>query len=98
MFYMERGLWESNLKITFNFPDENELQVQKNVSVTDKTKDLFPDIEKWFSNSQLFPFTIQNQATHYGTKNADTSESSNPLPFIASDNYNADLFTKPAES
>lgn len=98
MFYMERGLWESNLKITFNLPDENELQVQKNVSVTDKTKDLFPDIEKWFSNSQLFPFTIQNQATHYGTKNADTSESSNPLPFIASDNYNADLFTKPAES
>lgn len=99
MFYMERGLWESNLKITFNFPDENELQVQKNVSVSEETKSLFPDIEKWFSNSQLFPFTIQNQATHYGTKDADTSESSNPLPFIASDNYNnADLFTKPAES
>lgn len=98
MFYMERGLWESNLKITFNFPDENELQVQKNVSVSEETKSLFPDIEKWFSNSQLFPFTIQNQATHYGTKNADTSESSNPLPFISSDNYNADLFTKPAES
>lgn len=98
MFYMERGLWESNLKITFNFPDENELQVQKNVSVSEETKSLFPDIEKWFSNSQLFPFTIQNQATHYGTKDADTSESSKPLPFIASDNYNADLFTKPAES
>lgn len=98
MFYMERGLWESNLKITFNFPDENELQVQKNVSVSEETKSLFPDIEKWFSNSQLFPFTIQNQATHYGTKDADASESSNPLPFIASDNYNADLFTKPAES
>ena len=98
MFYMERGLWESNMKITFNFPDENELQVQKNVSVSNETKSLFPDIEKWFSNSQLFSFTIQNQATHYGTKDADTSESSTPLPFIASGNYGANLFTKPAES
>ena len=28
-FYMERGMWESNMAIAFNFPDHNELQVEK---------------------------------------------------------------------
>ena len=32
---MERGLWESNMKITFNFPDENQLQVEKQLDTTD---------------------------------------------------------------
>ncbi len=35
MFYMERGMWESNMMITFNFPDENEFAVEKQV---DKSK------------------------------------------------------------
>lgn len=34
MFYMERGLWESNMKITFNFPQENKLTVEKEVDTT----------------------------------------------------------------
>ena len=29
MYYMERGMWESNMAAAFNFPDNNELQVQK---------------------------------------------------------------------
>ena len=29
MYYMERGMWESNMAVAFNFPDNNELQVQK---------------------------------------------------------------------
>lgn len=29
MYYMERGMWESNMALAFNFPDHNELQVEK---------------------------------------------------------------------
>ena len=73
MFYMERGLWESNMKITFNFPDENEFQVEKNVDTTDVNKDIFPDT--LFDNTSVFPFTIQNQATHFGIKKATAGQS-----------------------
>ena len=66
MFYMERGLWESNMKITFNFPDENEFQVEKNVDTTNVAE----DFKSCFDNVSAFPFTILNQATHYGTKAA----------------------------
>ena len=31
MYYMERGMWESNMAVAFNFPDHNELQVEKQV-------------------------------------------------------------------
>ena len=68
MFYMERGLWESNMKITFNFPDENQFQVEKSVDTTDVNKDIFPDT--LFDNASVFPFTIQNQATHFGIRQA----------------------------
>ena len=37
MFYMERGMWESNMAVAFNFPDHNELQVEKKVDVTGVT-------------------------------------------------------------
>lgn len=69
MFYMERGLWESNMKITFNFPDENQLQVEKQVDTTD-VNDLFKDL---FKNTDLFDFKIKNLATHYGTKAASAT-------------------------
>ena len=73
MFYMERGLWESNMKITFNFPDENEFQVEKNVDTSAVNKDIFP--VTLFDNASLFPFTIQNQATHFGIKRATAGQS-----------------------
>ena len=69
MFYMERGLWESNMKVTFNFPDENQLQVEKQVDTTD-VNDLFKDL---FKDTDLFDFTIKNLATHYGTKAASAT-------------------------
>ena len=69
MFYMERGLWESNMKVTFNFPDENQLQVEKQVDTTDVNK-LFKDL---FKDTDLFDFTIKNLATHYGTKAASAT-------------------------
>ena len=68
MFYMERGLWESNMSISFNFLDENQFQVEKSVDTTDVNKDIFPDT--LFDNTSVFPFTIQNQATHFGIKQA----------------------------
>lgn len=68
MFYMERGLWESNMSISFNFPDENQFQVEKYVNTKDVNKDIFPDT--LFDNASVFPFTIQNQATHFGIRQA----------------------------
>lgn len=64
MYYMERGMWESNMAVAFNFPDNNELQVQKEVDLTNVTDD---DFKNCFKNQKIFNFTIQNQATHYGT-------------------------------
>lgn len=74
MYYMERGMWESNMAVAFNFPDNNELKVQKEVDLSNVTDD---DFKKCFTNQKIFNFTIQNQATHYGTKVAvgsDTNE------------------------
>ena len=67
MYYMERGMWESNMAVAFNFPDNNELQVQKEVDLSK----VDPDFQKCFTNQKIVNFTIQNQATHYGTKLAD---------------------------
>lgn len=67
MYYMERGMWESNMAVAFNFPDNNELQVQKEVDLTNVTDQKFKEC---FENQKIFNFTIQNQATHYGEKEA----------------------------
>ena len=66
MFYMERGLWESNMKITFNFPDESLLEVEKQVDTTN-VNSLFKSL---FNNKDLFTFNIKTLATHFGTKAA----------------------------
>lgn len=67
MYYMERGMWESNMAVAFNFPDNNELQVQKVVDLKNVTDD---DFKNCFEKQKIFNFTIQNQATHYGEKEA----------------------------
>lgn len=72
MFYMERGMWESNMKVQFNFPDENQLEVEKVVDKTD-VNPLFTDL---FDNQSIFGFSIQNLATHYGTKAVESSGTS----------------------
>lgn len=80
MYYMERGMWESNMAVAFNFPDNNELQVQKEVDLTNVTDD---DFKKCFKNQKIFNFTIQNQATHYGEKEAvGPDESENPSQHV----------------
>ena len=67
MYYMERGMWESNMAVAFNFPDNNELQVQKKVDLTNVTDQKFKEC---FEKQKIFNFTIQNQATHYGKTDA----------------------------
>lgn len=74
MYYMERGMWDSNMAVAFNFPDNNELQVQKEVDLNK----VDPDFKNCFKNQKIFNFTIQNQATHYGEKVAVGSDTSTP--------------------
>ena len=59
MFYMERGLWESNMKITFNFPQENKLTVEKEVDTTG-ANDIFKEA---LADVGTFDFEIKNLAT-----------------------------------
>lgn len=73
MYYMERGMWESNMAVAFNFPDNNELKVQKEVDLSNVTDD---DFKKCFTGRKIFNFTIQNQATHYGEKKAADPDTS----------------------
>ena len=83
MFYMERGMWESNMAVAFNFPDNNELQVEKEVNV-DKVNDAFKDL---FKDQKLFTFTLQNLATHYGAK--PIADNGTPKPVEVGSNFTA---------
>ena len=67
MYYMERGMWESNMALAFNFPDHNELQVEKKVDVSD----VAPLFQNSFKNQKIFTFNIKNLATHYGAEEID---------------------------
>lgn len=72
MYYMERGMWESNMAVAFNFPDHNELQVEKQVDATGVRGKLQP----YFKNSNLqFTVGIKNWATHYAA--LDTTATTN---------------------
>lgn len=83
MYYMERGMWESNMAVAFNFPDSNELQVEKEVNV-DKVNDAFKDL---FKDQKLFTFTLQNLATHYGAK--PIADNGTPKPVEVGSNFTA---------
>ena len=63
MFYMERGMWESNMAVAYNFPDHNELQVEKKVDLTDVAQEFKSIFEE--SQQKLFTVNIRNWATHY---------------------------------
>ena len=97
MYYMERGMWESNMAVAFNFPDNNELQVQKEV----KLDNVNPAFQNCFKNQKIFNFTIQNQATHYGTTPAvGPNESENPSQHVdlTANGNTIEPATKPTES
>lgn len=63
MYYMERGMWESNMAVAFNFPDHNELQVEKQVDATGVRESL----QRYVTDPtrQKFTVGIKNWATHY---------------------------------
>lgn len=90
MFYMERGMWESNMKVSFNFPDENEFAVEKKVDTTDVNTELFSTA--LFEDTSVFPFTIQNQATHYGTKKAESADARQPKTY--NNSFSAEKLSK----
>lgn len=84
MYYMERGMWESNMAVAFNFPDNNELQVQKIVDTTD-VNDWF---KSCFDTPDLFAFNIKNQATHYQNPKQDATIDSDVNPIeLNTSNY-----------
>lgn len=72
MFYMERGLWESNMKITFNFPQENKLTVEKEVDTTG-ANEIFKNA---LADVGTFDFEIKNLAT--SGPSTKVSDPSNP--------------------
>lgn len=63
MFWMERGLWESNMKITFNFPQANQLTVEKEVVVPDDVNPYFAEAMEILKTDTTFPVQIQNMVT-----------------------------------
>ena len=95
MYYMERGMWESNMAIAFNFPDHNELQVEKKVELGDVTDEEF---KACFTNQKLFNFTILNQATHYGATSVDESSYQQAEPIVLSNTGNDLGRIKPREN
>lgn len=90
MFYMERGMWESNMKVSFNFPDENEFAVEKKVDTTDVNTELFQ--ASLFEDASVFPFTIQNQATHYAPKATESSDAKQTKTY--NDSFSAEKISK----
>ena len=84
MFYMERGMWDSNMAVAFNFPDHNELQVEKQVDLTNVND----DFKDFFQGQNLFTFTLQNLATHYGTTSI-TNTNKTPEPVKVGSNFDA---------
>lgn len=84
MYYMERGMWESNMAVAFNFPDHNELQVEKQVDADDVHDLLKPYVTD--PTRQKFTVGIKNWATHYApldTTATTANESDNTTALVA---------------
>lgn len=72
MYYMERGLWESNMYVSFNFPDNNVFSAEKEVDTTG-INSLFTNDTNFKNNVKnlVFDMDIRNLATHYGSRTVD---------------------------
>lgn len=58
IFYLERGLYDSNLKITFNFPQSSTLEVTNSVTIPEEINDIFKEA---LSHLGSFDYSIRNQ-------------------------------------
>ena len=66
-YFMERGMWESNMRIQFNFPEHDTFEVGKTVDTATNSVD--SDFVPFFKD-ESFDFTMQNLVTHYGAYDA----------------------------
>lgn len=89
MYYMERGMWESNLEVSFNFPDSNEFQVEKKVDAENVNEIFKPDE---LFNNVTFAFDMKNLITHYGETPADGYDNVKDVKKFAE---NFDNYTSP---
>lgn len=82
MFYMERGMIESNMKVRFNFVNTDTLALEKNVDTSDVNDALLSEVDEIASNDD-FEFTLEKQdgsefkavANKNYIKNSNTEES-----------------------
>lgn len=64
LFYMERGLWESNMKISFNFPKTQNLTVEKELDTSDVNPIFSTQME--LLKNVSFGIEMKNLVTTYG--------------------------------
>ena len=81
LYYMERGLWESNMQIYFNFPQSNKLEVEKEVKIpTDSEGNSLVNsiFDKAINDVLLkqipFPISIKNMATSGTSRGVEEHE------------------------
>ena len=72
IFYMERGLWESNMSISFNFPEMNLFKVDKKVDTTNVNEAITENTKVASNLNQLeFDFGISNLVTAGGARTVE---------------------------
>lgn len=62
MFYMERGMWESNMKLSFNFPQTNTLTIDNNTSFAGVNTALLSQTRKAADNNG-FAYSLENKGS-----------------------------------
>lgn len=70
MFYLERGLEQSNLKMTFNFLQSSQLQVSNKVEIPEEINDVFDEA---LTHLGGFQYDLKNQAVSGGTTAVENS-------------------------
>ena len=60
MYYMERGMIESNMKVRFNFINTDTLSLEKNVDTSDVNSALISDVKDIAANED-FEFTLEKK-------------------------------------
>lgn len=92
MFYMERGLWESNMSVSYNFPDENLFEVEKEVDDS-QVNEVFQGL---FDSADIFEFTIKNAVTQWGTVDSNSEIDSEDITY--NDSFEESSLSSSAEN